>query len=89
MVSHNTMRIGSMICHRVARPEGPELQQSEATVAAMLSSPSRLGREIGEKMRRQLYGFTKLMCNGRKARSWPRDLLHIPEPGIESTDIED
>ena len=39
---HNTMRIGSihgsMVCHRVARPEGPErteLQQSEATVAAM------------------------------------------------------
>ena len=54
MVSHNTMRIGFMVCHRVARPEGPELQQSEATVAAMASSPSRLGREIGE-MRRQLY----------------------------------
>ena len=58
---HNTMRIGSihgsMVCHRVARPEGPELQQSEATVAAMPVSPSRLaglGREIGE-MRRQLY----------------------------------
>ena len=54
MVSHNTMRIGFMVCHRVARPEAPELQQSEATVAAMPSSPSRLGREIGE-MRRQLY----------------------------------
>jgi hypothetical protein len=43
MVSHNTMRIGFMVCHRVARPEAPELQQSEATVAAMPSSPSRLG----------------------------------------------
>ena len=53
MVSHTTMRIGPMNCHRVARPEGPELQQSEATVAAMLASPSRLAREIGE-MRRQL-----------------------------------
>jgi hypothetical protein len=57
MVSHNTMRIGSMICHRVARPEGPELQQSEATVAAMLSSPSRLGREIPPSVARLCHNF--------------------------------
>ena len=51
MVSHTTMRIGPMNCHRVTRLEDPELQQKRPIPPAIVLHTFTPRQRIGEKFR--------------------------------------